>query len=1056
MTVRTRRPESAAIDSKHRFRGSSSRVSMIIGAALVLLALGGWLISAAGLSGHSLTQLPSPAPRGEVGRADGKGRGRNIPVERNRRAMADGPPDAATELGDARGLIGDVQAPLLQGEASSARLRERPDRQHVPQEHLDQSLRQSQGVLAQLGVARPQALVAAERVAKTEPDVSPARSAMGLAADESTLPPAREAFDGPGGAGNQASPQAESGPLAPQSSIDTDMLLLEVTVDDRVIGDSLVAYQSANDILLPLGGLSSQLTIAITVDPAAGTADGYVVDPARTFSLDVKKSTAWVEGRAEALDLGQIDVQPDDIYVSSELLSRWLPVDFSLDMSRLSLTVRPREQLPLQFRLAREARAEKLDRTSNEPDPSYPLHVIPYRGFRAPFIDQTLSIDYLGGKARADYSGSYSAYATGDLLGMEAALYVNASSGKEATDVRLTLGRNDPDARLLGPLQARTALFGNVPLPGIDKVSRTSVRGEGVMISNRPLSQPTGFGQHSLQGPLAPGWDVELYYNDMLIGFQSADESGQYQFVDQPLVFGTNEFRLVFHGPLGQVRVETETFLLEQSLTAAGEFYYQVAHQRDEEGAARSLAQFDWGLSDHLVVTGGLIAAPVAGQLQHFTNVGMQAHWRALILGSKLVKSTEGRLTELALRTRLGKWAVSASRAQLENFASELYLPGSDPVRSDTWLKLDGDIAPTSSLRLPVSLAANHERRSSGASKFDVAGRVSAHVRGTSLTGQLRWQSLSGREVSDATVQVSRRVRGIGLRSQLTYAIAPEPRLKAVALNADRRLAGGYLQTFGLTRMLDSSETLYSAGLTKSIGNIGYGINTGYSSTGAFNIGARIFVAMGRDPRRHQWEFDAQPMASTGAVSALVFLDDNLNGQMEAHEQPIEGVSFNVNGGRHPIETDAKGVAHLNRLPVMQRNDIEMVTSSLDDPQWVPSASGRRLTPRPGVVAEIQFPVISTSEIEGTVYLSHADGRRGIGSLPIELVDASGNAILTAMTAQDGYYVFVKVPPGVYRTRVAAEALKQYDLESGRSLRVTVSADEWLVRGVDIELKKLP
>jgi hypothetical protein len=85
-----------------------------------------------------------------------------------------------------------------------------------------------------------------------------------------------------------------------------------------------------------------------------------------------------------------------------------------------------------------------------------------------------------------------------------------------------------------------------------------------------PADQPTSFDRHTLQGDLPPGWDVELYYNEALVGFQQSRPDGKYSFDDQPLAYGPNEFRLVFHGPLGQLRVERQSFLLEQSAVPRG------------------------------------------------------------------------------------------------------------------------------------------------------------------------------------------------------------------------------------------------------------------------------------------------------------------------------------------------------------------------------------------------------------------------------------------------------------------------------------------------------
>ncbi|MBW3549829.1 MAG: carboxypeptidase-like regulatory domain-containing protein [Proteobacteria bacterium] len=866
----------------------------------------------------------------------------------------------------------------------------------------------------------------------------------------------------------QAQGQEQDIPLAPaharststQQASESDMLLLEVRVDRQLVSEAVVAYQSGEYILLPLGELSRLLTLAITTDPGRGTASGFVLEQGRSFGLDLARATVVLAGQAESFDPAQVELRTDDIYVSTRLLARWLPIDVEVDLSRLSLEVRPRERLPLQFRLDREAQGARAGARDAERVPGYPRHDIPYQLVGTPFLDQTLSLDYRGGNGRNSLDSRYTAYATGDVLGMQGALYVSAASGGDAADARFTLGRQDPDAELLGLLRARTALVGSVPVPAVAHISRSSALGEGYVISNRLLSQPDSFGQHSLQGPLPPGWDVELYFNEALVGFQASGTDGRYHFDDLQLLFGPNEFRLVFHGPLGEVRVERETFLLEQSLTPAGEFRYLVAQHRDEEGHARLHAQFDWGLTEHLGATGGIVRTPVAETVQDYANVGLRAHWRSLIVGGELARSGDGgSLVQATLRTRLGRWSINAGHAQLDDFTSEWFLPAGDPVRSSTTLRADGRLPwPSGTVRLPLTIDLSHEARESGASHVDLAGRLSANVRGTAVTGQLRWREFDGQgadaqELADATVQLSRRVHGFSVRSQLNYAIAPDSRLTSVAIAADRRLGAGYLQSFGVTRLFDSSETLYTTGLTKSLGSFGLGINAGYSSSGDLTVGLRLFLAMGREPRTGHWHLDALPMANTGAVSALAFLDDNMNGRMDPGEQPIEGAGFSVNEGRQAVATNAQGIAYLERLPVLRHADVAVLTDTLEDPQWLPTREGVRVVPRPGAVAQLQFPVIMTSEIDGTVYLLQDQRRREVGSLVIEIVDGAGRVVATGTSAADGYYVVTGVPVGEYRVRVSPEQMQRLGLASVGTQEVSVTRDGWFVSGVDVEVR---
>ncbi|WP_332777713.1 hypothetical protein [Polaromonas sp.] len=53
----------------------------------------------------------------------------------------------------------------------------------------------------------------------------------------------------------------------------------------------------------------------------------------------------------------------------------------------------------------------------------------------------------------------------------------------------------------------------------------------------------------------------------------------------------------------------------------------------------------------------------------------------------------------------------------------------------------------------------------------------------------------------------------------------------------------------------------------------------------------------------------------------------------------------------------------------------------------MPQRKGVRLVPRPGHVAELDFPVILASEIDGTVYLVEKTSRRGMDDVVIEPFD---------------------------------------------------------------------
>lgn len=844
---------------------------------------------------------------------------------------------------------------------------------------------------------------------------------------------------------------------------ESNLVLLELRLDGQVLAEALPGYQYGRQTFLPLGELARLLTLAIRTQPGQGTAEGFVLSEARSFNLDVAQARLALGGRIELFDPALVRLRSDDVYIESALLSRWLPLDFDVNLSNQTLAVRPRERLPLQERLERERVGAKAGVAAGYEDPGYARQDQPYRLLGAPFIDQTFVVGMTTGNGSRQTNAGYTAYLTGDLLGVEAALFVSSTKENPTPDLRFTLARHDPDANLLGPLQARSVMFGSgVLMPSLPNVSSLSPagKGHGLMVSNRPFNLPLGFDRHTLRGNLPPGWDVELYFNDGLVGFQASRPDGLYSFDDMPLVYGPNDFRLVFHGPLGQQRVERQSFPLDQSSTPPGAFYYNVAQHQDDAGQFRSLAQFEWGIDKHLTATGGLVRQPgLAGSHAGaglYANLGLRAYWQSFIAGSEFFRSPQGGwLNESVLKTRIGDTAVSYSHTQLHDFASELLPPGNDPLRMRDKLRLDGAI-PISGLlpRLPWAVELRREQAESGLASVALTGRITGVVERTLIANQLSWQRSAANTTAGGVLNLSRHVGDIGWSGQLGYAIKPEAKLESVAVAADKRLSENYVLNLGLVRTVAARETIYTASLNKSLGSYGMGLTTSYSSRGVWAVGLQLFVSMGREPRQGRWVFDALPKADSGAASVRVFLDGNANGVMDPGEEPIENVALTINGGRAPVRTDAAGIAWLDRLPTRQGVDIAVDAQTLEDPYWASQRKGVRVLPRPGRVAEVDFPVVLTSEIDGTVYFVDKAARRGIGDVLVELLDNERRVLASVKSGSDGYYIVPAVIQGRYVLRVSPEQLKQFELVDPGERAITIAPDGKFINGVEFLLRK--
>lgn len=855
----------------------------------------------------------------------------------------------------------------------------------------------------------------------------------------------------------------ETHTLAKRALDDTHIIVLEVLLDGHLLSDSLTAYQDGNRVLLPLGELARLLTLAITVNAKEGSASGFWVNEDQLFGLHAGRGLVNVNGREVYFDPSLAQVIGDDIYVAQKALQRWLMIDFEVDLPTLQLRIKPKINLPMQSRLLREKQGAPLGAIgpARGQDQGFALQKSPYAAMRAPFMDLTFGSDARFGPDSTQYKSAYAAYLTSDLLGMEAAAYVSAARGKKMPQVRFDLSRHDPEGQLLGPMKARRVELGHVLMPRVPNVLMMGQGGIGMVVDNHGLGQPSSFDRHSIRGELSPGWEVTLYYNDALVGYQPAGTLGRYAFDNLPLSFGPNEFRLVFNGPVGQVRVERQSFLLDKAVIKPGEFLYSLASQRTDSGGLH-IGQFELGLTPAISARLGVISRPAvrtrAGTM--FTQWGLRAYSHGVILNTEVTTSPGGGLiTDTNLKTRLGRFALAIERQQHNSrFVSDVYQPGLGKLRYRDKLSLTGSTQREKGAPVSLALEASRDMLASGLGNVGLGGRVSTVLWGSAVSKNLRWQRTAGSYSTDGSLQMSRRLAGVGLNAQVDYVVRPNAAVRTLALSGDRSLPYGYRLNGGVLHSTVAGSTQLFAGLSKSFGSLELAVSAGYSSRRELVLGLQLFTSLGRDPRGGSWFADAQPMAGTGAASVQAFVDKNMNGVRDAGEEPVPNAGFLIGaGGRHPARTNKTGHAYIDRLAPGQYTDIALDASTLEDPQWKPAVKGVRILARPGLVQVIDLPVVYTAELEGTVYLlDQAGRRRGIGDARIELVNDDGDVLASTRSSPDGYYLLHQVMPGPAVLRIAPEQAAKLGLKGVLSRPLNVPADGEFLSGLDLELQTSP
>lgn len=853
----------------------------------------------------------------------------------------------------------------------------------------------------------------------------------------------------------QAPPAADSNSWTPG---DQDLRILEVRVKQYTLDGAIAAYQFEDIILLPLGALSELLDIAIEVGPEV--ASGFVIREERGFFLDTARAQVTLQGVIEAYDRDKVHVLFDDTYVESDLLGNWLGMSLDVDLFASRVWVRSPEPLPFEKRLERERRiAQSLGRLQRD-RVEYPRHYEPYQAWSAPFIDQTLRYD----RRQTDDNGTadsyeYTTFATADLAQHEAALYFSGNDEDSTDEFRLTLGRRDPDAGLLGPMNATAYALGHLVEPRLSLINQPGSIEAGATVGNFPLGQQSEYDRHRFIGDLLPGWEVELYRNNALIGYQPQPVNGQYDFQDVPLLFGSNYFRLVFYGPQGQIRTEEYRFDLNQSLTRAGEHYYRVTATEDEIDGSRAVLQYNAGLTRSLSATANLISIPLEddnGRRQHdYLNAGLRSYWDRFFLTLDLYDDSQsGDAAEISLQTRIGETIIGYADIALDGFFSEEFRPTQVELSRRSKLRIDTAIPPGWLPRIPLTFELNRDQFAAGGDSTDFSNVISLSAHGFAVSNRLLRQQVAGLDpTTTGTLQLSSNFPGLRVRGSVSYELDPDDEIDSVALTAEPRSSGPFRYTLGLNHSLEQDLTEASVTANKSSGRYNLSLGLRYDSDDIATVNASLSVGIGREPRSGEWYTDARTMASSGSISAMAFLDGNQDGIFNDDDEPVPDVGFRLNGGYNRTRTDEDGVGFLTGLAAHQPLNLAIAPETVADPLWTVALDGVRVVPRPGHSIRLDFPIFVSGEIDGTVYVERDGKQFGAGRVIVELLDSGGNVIKTETTAYDGFFIISKIPLGEYRLRISPTQLDGLGLQADRIERFAIDADELFVNGLDFVLR---
>lgn len=853
-----------------------------------------------------------------------------------------------------------------------------------------------------------------------------------------------------------------------------DELIVQVQVAGQTASDTLTAYGTRQGLFLPLGDLAMILDLAIRVSDDGNYASGWFLSEDRTLTIDLRQNLITTPTGTIPLEPGMAQAFDGQLYLRSDLFERLMPLRVEADMRALTVTITTLEPFPFEERMRREALRNRLDSIADAADrPHWPREETPYLPLSVPMAD--VSLRAVSDSSRGE-RGEGEVLLAGDLAYMTAQAYLGATTREGLVSSVIELGRRDPDGDMLGPLDATEFRLGDVASAAMPMGLRGSA-GRGAFITNEPLESLSVFERIDLRGVLPDGYEVELYRNDVLLGSTSTSNNGQFEFLETPVDYGLNVFRLVFYGPQGQRREEVRQVTVGDGRLAAGDVRYSFgAVQRgvnllgvkgpDFNPGARygdwqAVANMAAGLSMGVTAVTSLSLFQQDGRDRWMANAGLRTGFGSLALRADAGLAEGG---GYAAGLGLGGRAMGGSFALSHfeyggGFIDEVHSLESLPLSRaseldfNTSIKLGGGEARP--LYLPLTLRARRVERADGSTQTSAALRSSTRLDRLLVSNTVQYLRSASGGLGLTQVLGNFDLASIGrsdtqVRTSLGYRVSPDPRITAVVGQVDQRIDDRSFMTGSVAYAFEERALTLGLSGARELDRFTLAFESSYTPRrNEYAVGLRLNFSLGHDPLRGRFFVNRPGMAASGAAMVRAFQDLDGDRHYTAGDQLIEGVAFSV--ANATATTDATGTARLVQLGNGNRTSLQTDPNSLPDISLAPISRGVEIVPRPGRFHVTDFPIVSLSELEGTVTFADDASHRGVSGLRLQLRDATGQIAGTVRSERGGYYFFEQVRPGHYALVIEEEQARRLGVCLTAPVEVDIPATgDFITRDLEV------
>ncbi len=781
------------------------------------------------------------------------------------------------------------------------------------------------------------------------------------------------------------------------------------------------AIYAENQLYLPCIKLFQVLSIFTEASPQLDSISGYVADKGKSFKLNF--STNKLVYQDKLIDIGPADylISFDDVFISAKIYNELFGFSMNLDFRSLVVRLQSDSELPVVKILKQQKLRENLKSLKGEVQIDSTIQR-EFHLYRGAVLDWNLRFAQ---SSVSDASVQFRGALGMELFGGE---FVMRSSINSETKPQL---KNQSFRWRYVSNESSFIRQVNVGFIGVPLNSQVTASLLGVGISNTPISFRSSYGTMMLHRTTQPGWEVEVFVNNVLVGYATADANGDVQ-IEIPLMYGNTEIQIRYYGPWGEEEIEEQSIVIPFVFVPQGKLEYQVfsGFTTDSINNKFTYARLAYGLNRRVTLFAGheyferntinrsmpFAAASMVlsdGLLLNYQFVSDAYHSSAMIWRSPKGLFLEGK----------GKWYKGNQDAELNSNIREF----------------------TSSFNFPFSIGKSRWLSRGQLRQVELPTSTNRFVEVTSSTFYKRLNAgltyggnLNNLELMYTALNTSLQLPRQWLVQAGTQYTMNDGDFSNVRILIQKRFKSRVVVNFNAGGLENLRSANFGINIFFDLGWMGVSAETNYRDdvwNGSQNFSGSTLS--GRAPNRFQT--NTRSTMGRGAVDAMLYLDVNHNNLKEDDEPIVKGVSIKMSRGVEAL-VDNDSMYRFVALEPYTRHLLSISESGLQQISWRLPYTTIGVYADPNSVKRVYIPVLPMGEVEGQVMrINNKQMEEPASRIPVIITDSAGSFVARIVTDSNGFFNYAELKPGTYTVSLDEEAMNRAGFATSEIREITIA-----------------